>query len=238
LGRFFISLNRVAVIKPNFLLRSVARWLVVGIVLPCLTACGLQNPTFDTLLNVLPGGRDVSAGLNAGFTYLRVDLDSRSSVMALGSRRVVGEAPFEDVVEYWYNGQGEMLVLRNGRIHQVIGMAQEWRNNQSKPPRWNEVAATNFPNVWLRQLDRMPGYRFDATDQISTYRVEQPKNLPADVPAGAQWFADDVQSETRQAKPWRFTQRFAVLDQSVVYSEQCVSETICLKLRPLAKVDK
>lgn len=225
------------VIKHDFALRSSVRMALAGMLLASLAACGLQNPTVDTLINALPSGSPY-AGLPSGFSYLALELDGRSAVMALGTRRVEGVAPFEDVTESWYNGQGEMLVLRNGRIHLAIGLAQEWRNNQSKPPQWRDVAASDFAIAWPRQLDRMPGYRFDVPEQITTRRIPTPKDAPKAVPPSAQWFADEVRSQTRQTRPWQFTQRFAVVDQRVVYSEQCVSETVCLKLRPLAVVEK
>ena len=212
------------------------RMIALVVLSLCVSACGIQNPVIDTLMYSLPGGRQY-AELRPGIEYLVVELDGRASVMALGSRRVDGLAPFEDVTEYWYNGQGEMLALKNGRIHQAMGMAQEWRSNESKPPRWRE-AMPNVLQTWVRRLDRMPGYRYAGQDEITTGLIDSPQKRPDGVPADVRWVGDVVRSQTREAKPWQFTQKFALLDDRVVYSEQCISEAICLKLRPLGRVEK
>ncbi len=221
------------------LLRSSGRHELLGILLclifGALSGCGIQNPVIDTLRYALPGGRQF-VDLQPGIEYLVVEFDGHASVMALGSRRVEGVASLEDVVESWYNGQGEMLVLRNGRIYQSIGMSQELRHQDAHPPRWRELAQSSSKVTWVRQLDRMPGYRFENEEQITTGAIPTPNEKIDGVSPSAQWFMDEVESQTRQARPWRFTQRFAVLNDSVVYSEQCVSETVCLKLRPLGMV--
>lgn len=216
---------------------AFTRAAVAACVLFGLVACGVPNPVVETLRYALPGGRQF-AELRAGQAYLVVELEGRASVMALGSRRVEGTPPFEDVTEYWYNGQGEMLVLKNGRIHLAIGMAQEWRSNVSQPPRWREAFTPGGVHTWGRQLDRMPGYRFGSQDEIATGPIERPSNTPDGVSADAQWVGDVVQSHTRYARPWQYTQRFAVLNDRVVYSEQCVSEAVCLKLRHLGAVEQ
>ncbi len=227
------------VLQLNLLLfamgRRVCMRLCLCLCFALLSGCGIQNPVIDTFLYALPGGRQF-ATLNQGYDYVVVEFEGQAAVMALGSRRIEGVTPFEDVFESWYNGQGEMLVLRNGRIYQAIGMAQELRSQEGKPPRWREVADSSFDVAWARQLDRMPGYRFAAQEQINTRKAPTPKGKFEGVGQDAQWFVDEVQSQTRQGRPWRFTQRFAVVNDRVVYSEQCVSESVCLKLRPINAV--
>lgn len=210
-------------------------WVVLWLV--GLSACGIQNPVIDTLMYAFPGGRQF-AELRSGVEYLVVELDGKASVMALGRRHVQGEASFEDVTESWYNGQGEMLVLKNGRIQLAIGMAQEWRRNESKPPRWREVMASGAQQVWWRELDRMPGYLFDRHDEIATRRIDPPKQKPKHVSNAAVWVEDIVKSQTSQGRPWQYVQKFAVVGEQVVYSEQCISEAVCIKLQPLGVVGK
>lgn len=202
-----------------------------------VAGCAVQNPAWDTFLYVFPSYRQY-AQVQPGVEYLVVELDGRAAVMALGSRRVQGQAPHTVVTERWYNANGEMLMLQNGRIQEVMGMSQEWRNQESKPPTWQAVSEADFREEWTRKLDVMPGYRYGQIDRIITGKIAALRGVSNDVPANAQWFADMVESQTRTGQPWQFMQKFAVVDGKVVYSEQCVSESICLKIRPMGVVIK
>ena len=184
---------------------------------------------------LLPGGKQY-ATVVAGYEYIAVEFEGRASVMALGSREVQGSGPEQIITERWYNAKGEMLVFKNGRIDTALGMAVEWRSNESSPPSWQSVSDDRYRTRWTRTLSIMPGYRFNQTDQVITGRIE-PVSVPS-VPTTAEWFADEVTSRDREGRPWHFIQRFAVRDQRVVYSEQCLSPQICFKLRPLGLIGK
>jgi len=214
------------------------RCLSVALAIVALTGtsgCTTQNPVVDTFRHFLPHSEQ-QGELPVGFEYLAVEYKSRASVMALGSREVVGEQAWATTTERWYNAQGEMLVLKNGRIDQAVGMTQEWRRQESHPPSWQNLSRQTDREHWTRELDLMPGYRMGQIDHIVTGKIPTPTGSFAGVPSNAQWFADEISSTHRSGLPWVFTQRFAVVDNQVVYSEQCLSENVCLKLRPIGMV--
>jgi len=222
-----------------------------------MQGCRSTNPVFDTLTQAMPWKPQV-ASLQPGFEYLWVSVDGKASVMALGKREVRGTA----VHEHWYTGQGEMLYLVDGRVQQALGFTHELRQQTSAPPAWSSfkavqqqtpqttslttpvVAAVPEPEpshanqdyLWKRQLDVMPGYRFGVQEAVVTRAVAKPVRLPDRVPANALWVADDVQGKKANGLPWVYAQRFALVNESVVYSEQCLAPALCLALRPLGVV--
>jgi hypothetical protein len=218
--------------------------LLAGVLM--LQGCRSSNPVYDTLTNVLPWKQQY-ASLQPGFEYLWVSFDGKASVMALGAREMRGAA----VHEHWYNGQGEMLHLVNGRVQQALGFTHELRQQTGMaPPAWSSFGAalgqtlgqalgqgqTIRPVTWSRQLDVMPGYRFGVKEFVVSRSEAEPARLPEGVPAGAQWVADEVQGKKANGSPWVYAQRFAVANDRVVYSEQCLAPVVCLKLRPLGVV--
>lgn len=136
--------------------------------------------------------------------------------------------------EHWYSSQHEMLHLVDGRIHQALGFTIEWRAQESTPPPWREVQKARHEVPWSRVLDIMPGYRYGQIDHLWVKSSPPPTQLPNGVPATATWFEEAVVSQTVQGRPWEFQQRFAVWNDRVAYSEQCLSPLVCLSLRPLS----
>jgi hypothetical protein len=186
--------------------------------------------------------------LQPEFEYLWVSVDGKASVMALGAREARGTA----VHEHWYTSQGEMLHLVNGRVQQALGFTHELRQQTGAPPAWDSFAAQRMPMnmkdqvsasphatknaVWTRQLDVMPGYRYGVQETVVSRTVAEPTRLPEGVPAQAHWVADEVLGKKTNGLPWVYAQRFAVANDRVVYSEQCLAPAVCLKLRPLGVV--
>lgn len=191
-----------------------------------------SNPTFDTFTTLLPWGKQY-AQVQPGIEYLWVSLDGRTSVMALGERKLLPGKDAFDVREYWYTGQGEMLYLLNGRIQQAHGFISEWRAQKSSAPAWAEVLQSPREWPWQRQLDIMPGYRYGVVETVTSSRVQVPKHLPEGVTSQAQWVAETISSKGHDGQEWWYLQKFAVLNDRVVYSEQCVDKSLCLKMRPL-----
>ncbi|CAN1486303.1 Group 4 capsule polysaccharide formation lipoprotein GfcB [Burkholderiaceae bacterium] len=207
--------------------------------------CRSVNPVYDTFTNVLPRSLLVT-NLQPGFEYLWVSVYGKASVMALGARETRGNA----VHEHWYNGQGEMLHLVDGRVQQALGFAHELRQQTGAPPAWasfqgemqrtqaqaERQAQATKDVTWKRQLDVMPGYRFGVQETLVSRTLAEPDRLPEGVPANAQWVADEVFGKKANGLPWVYAQRFAVANGRVVYSEQCLAPAVCLKLRPLGVV--
>ncbi len=211
---------------------SVAKLLAV-MMFATLSGCTTTNPVIDTFTTLLPW-RAQYADIQPGFEYLVVELDGKASVMALGSRNVVGQGDFALTNEYWYNGQGEMLHLQNGRIQHAIGTTREIRKQEGKVPAWRDIDNASRALSWVRELDVMPSYRFSFKETLISYKTAAPASAPKEVLGEVIWFADEVSSTNEQNKPWHYKQLFALQNGKVVYSEQCIAPSLCLKLRPLA----
>ena len=199
-----------------------------------------SNPTQSTFNTLLPSGNPRLQPL-PGFEYLQVSANGRTQVMALGERRTEVNHDEPTVREWWYNGQGEMLYLVNGRIAQALGFTHELRGFTAQQlPTWRSVLQAQQDAskavLWQQQQDLMPGYRYGVASSVSTYSMAPPHVLPEGVPHVAQWVADTVQSKTTDGRLWQYAQRFALVGERVVYSEHCVTKTLCLALRPLGMV--
>ncbi len=196
-----------------------------------LTGCHGFNPVIDTA-GYLWGSESTNASFTLGFEYLQVDWQGRKSFMALGYRETQGS----QVSERWYSGQGEMMQLINGRIMQVFGMVKEVRDVSTNPPAWADILSRPTPIVWSQTKEVMPGYRFGVTEfvlsQPSTITTSE-KALAADATA---WVVEEVKSKSEKGRPWVYQQRFALLNDRVVYSEQCFAQEMCFKLKPMGVV--
>ena len=81
----------------------------------------------------------------------------------------------------------------------------------------------------------MPGYRYGQTDRIETQVGTAPPGAPAQA-GGTQWFSDHVRSPFALDGNWVYKQHFAVVQGRVVYSEQCLSPSVCFKFKHLGMV--
>lgn len=222
-----------------------------GLVLGLLSGCAATSSVLDSLG---PVGRAMahvarpaltadSARLLPGFEYLRVQVRGRQSLMVLGQRVVgpegTGGPEGRPVAsdEYWYSPQSELMQLRDGRLWRVMGMTTEWRRQEAQAPAWHDVPASGDAVAWVRQVDRMPGYRWAERDEVRTRRVQPPTDVEAAAVGQrwpqAQWFEDAVHSRDGVGRPWAFVQRFALWQGQVVYSEQCIAPDLCVALMRL-----
>lgn len=196
------------------------RRLLVAPLALLLGACGHVNPTLETM-RVLGGSP--SPALVSGFEYLEVTVGSHRTVMALGSR-VQREGAW---LEQWFSGQGEMLELRDGRIHRALGMTHEVRDTRATPPAWGAPAST--PTAWSRQRQVMPGYQV-RLDEVRSLDLSASAASPLE---DAHWVQEDVHTRLLGGQSWHYTERFALREGRVVYSQQCIHPELCLTLRPL-----
>ena len=193
--------------------------------------CGCQsNPTFDTFTNLLPWTKKYSQ-VSVGLEYILVSTNENDALMALGERRI--DESKNQIHEHWYTGQGEMLYLVNGRIQKALGFTNEIRSQINEAPTWNEVVESRRELTWRRKIDLMPGFRYGVINNISTKKIETPSKPPDNLPTTSKWIADLVESKTYDGKTWWFTQRFALFEGRIVYSEQCISSELCLKIKHL-----
>jgi len=207
---------------------------------------GLAKPLGPTgvALSQLFGKSPDPVPSSSKFEYLQVEFKSAKVLLALGQRTRDAN---NVVTEHWYSGQSELLEIRDGRVWRLSGALTEWRGQVSAPPKWTELA-DGEKVTWQRQLDIMPGYRYGQIDDIASQRLSGP---PASVKQrldlstqtrSLRWFSDAINSRDETGQPWIFEQVFAIdLDSGHpngrwIYSEQCVSPLMCMRLRYLGFV--
>lgn len=214
-------------------MRHLWSWVLILAV----TACGSFHPpeylgALSQSLRQLE--KDVLKGisLKPGFEYILIEIEGRKTVMALGGREILSDTGRASLHERWYSGQGEMIHMVDGRIHTAVGLTVEWRQQRSNPPAWDLLAKSASSVAWFRELDVMPGYRYGQSDRIETKLSTAPKGPPV-LPLDAIWIMDQVRSPQALGGDWTYTQIFAIHQGRVVYSEQCLSPTVCFKFKPL-----
>ena len=221
-------------------LSRVARFVCMTVISLVMCACASFRPpeyvgalasSFESFFQMDSKG----LGLKPGFEYILIEIDGRKTAMALGSREVLILQGQEQLHERWYSGQREMIHMVDGRLHTAVGLTVEWRQQRSTPPAWEAVTQSTAGLFWQRELDIMPGYRFDHADQMFTRAGGTPPGAPA-LPADTRWFSDEVRSPQALGGDWVFVQHFAVQQGRVVYSEQCLAPTVCFKFQPLGLV--
>jgi hypothetical protein len=225
---------RVKHLSPLGKLKLHLRLLGSFMGLCLLAGCLGVNPTMDMITTLLPG-KDPALMVVKGYEYLLIEIDGRKTAMALGSRQEVVEAGQVLVHEHWYSGHREMIHMVNGRIQTALGLTVEWRRQRSLPPSWSALSDATEPVGWQRELDIMPGYRFGQTDRIDTQASFAPHGAPSQV-AGTRWFSDTVRSPQPLGADWVYQQHFAVQQGRVMYSEQCLSPSVCFKFKHLGLI--
>ncbi len=193
-----------------------------------LSACQGLSPVADAARFVLFDSK-VTEIYKPGFEYLQLQIDGRNVGMALGRRNSDGE----NLNEYWYSGQREMLHLRNGRIHQVLGMTHEVREQLQQAPDWELLMQLKEPYSWYRTLDIQPGYRYGVNEYVITKKISPSPTQLVKAPKADVWFEESVKSRYDDGRTWSYKQVFALVNQQVVYSEQCLAPHLCFSLHPL-----
>ena len=176
--------------------------------------------TFRSVAPARPGA--VTGVLNPAFRYLRVTIDNRVALLALGN---VDEDP-GGPIEVWYSAAREVLRLQNGRVVGASGLTTEWRN-VSLPviPRWAELARGDAPYRWERVRDVMPGYRYGVRDSLTLRRVAPPSRsrLAGVASTDLAWFEERAE----QLPLARYAVEVRDGVGTAVYGEQCLALELC-----------
>jgi hypothetical protein len=162
---------------------------------------------------------------DARYRYLRVTHQGGVSIVVLGAL----ENNSSGQVEVYYSADGGTLRLQNGRLAGNTDLLPEWRSVRlPELPSWPDLAAEGKPVQWERVRDVMPGYRFGIHDKLLLSRVPAPRSTGL-VGVDAQqlvWFEERTEASSDERLP---IARYATRGNTVVYAEQCVSVTNCLK---------
>lgn len=207
-----------------------------------LTGCTAgTNAVLQTVENI--ASRDsaavVPSSLNPNFRYLRVTIDGRVALLALGDIDSNSRGP----VEVWYSAQREVLRFQDGRLIGAAGLITEWRSvDMVDIPSWSSLRERQEPAIWTRIRDVMPGYRYGIRDRLVLQSTQPPakNSLLGIVPEALTWFEERVaaggggQNQTIATNnpddalpPARYAVDYSGTNPIVVYGEQCLTPVFC-----------
>jgi hypothetical protein len=166
---------------------------------------------------------------NPNYRYLRVVVGGQTVYMVLG---YIDKRP-EGAVEVWYSNAGEVVRLLDGRLVGTTGLTTDWREVRfSRLPAWSEASNASQPKTFGRERDMMPGYRFGIRDEIvqTPIAVPQQAAVAGTAAASLRWYEERSVSHPSSASlpPARFGVSQAGGTPRVVYSEQCISNDLCM----------
>jgi hypothetical protein len=218
------------------------RWLLSICVIATLFGCASGATPLAGILSglaseIFGSGTEpkLAAKTNPSFRYLRIEVVGRQpALLVLG---YIDADPQGDI-EVWYSAKHEVIKTQNGRIVGTMGLEVDWRSVRflSNPSVWTAVPLQG--SVYQRLRDEMPSYRYAIADQVAlTPWVGVPPitlsvTLPRQSAHAYRWFRETSVSTTAPALPpaW-FAWGMHRGQPTVVYSEQCLSATFCLKLQ-------
>ena len=166
---------------------------------------------------------------NPNYRYLRVVVGGQTVYMVLGYI----DKRSEGAVEVWYSNAGEVVRLLDGRLVGTTGLTTDWREVRfSRLPAWADAANASQPRAYQRERDMMPGYRFGIRDDIvqTPIAVPQQAAVAGTAAASLRWYEERSVSHPSSASlpPARFGVSQAGGTPRVVYSEQCISNDLCM----------
>ena len=222
---------------------SLSKSVLIAAMVALLVGCTAgANAIFNTVQSVAfsNGAAVDQAALNPNFRYLRVTIDGRVALLALGDI----DSNSRGQVEVWYSAQREVLRLQDGRLIGAAGLITEWRNVEfADLPSWSSLKARKQSAEWTRTRDVMPGYRFGIRDPLVVTSTQAPasSSLSGIDPAKFTWFEERVGQvdEAGQYRiialrnpddalpPSRYAVDYSGSNPIVVYGEQCLKPTFC-----------
>ena len=194
-----------------------------GLLAGCADSTSAFLQTFQQMWRGSASADD--AAIDPRYRYLRVTLEGRVAVLALGFLDAHPRGP----IEVWYSSGREVLRLQNGRLIGASGMPVEWREVRLPDlPPWPALAAAGKPYSWERVRDVMPGYRYGVRDALTLSVAPAPpaSDLRGMDPQRLVWFEEraDPGAAGIEALP---PARYAVEGETAVYGEQCIAPNWC-----------
>jgi hypothetical protein len=199
------------------------------------TGCASESEALGKSMRLLMGSSDPTeqAPLRPGYRYLRASVGGRTVLLALG---YVENHP-GGAIEVWYSGEREVVKIQRGHIVGTAGLATDWRSVRfvSPLPELRQVTAQGTAR-YMRSRDEMPGYRYDIRETMTLRRIPAPEKsaIRALDPALLVWIEESSDASTpgeTPLPPARFALDIREGADPVVYSEQCLTPTLCLALQ-------
>lgn len=222
--------------------RFRSRWCQLALIAIPLAGCGsVSTPLTDVVSALAARGLGSAedtiqtSKLNPLYRYLKVNVEGGpSALLVLG---YIDPHPQGDI-EVWYSAEKEVIKLQHGRIVGTAGLAIDWRavHFPSAPPDWTAVPSQG--SVYQRLRDEMPAYRYGISEQIELKpwlgvpAITLPASLPDAQARAYGWFRETTRTSGDHALPpaW-FAWGRQGGQSTVLYSEQCLSATVCLTLQ-------
>ena len=218
----FVPSNALAVLKKSRSLIVLAGAVIVS---ACTTGSGA---IFAAAQGAISGSQAkvIAAPLDPRFRYLRLTAFGQTVYPVLGF--------VDGNVDVWYSSSGEVIRLRNGRVSETAGLPTDWRDVVAlNAPQWSGLATQ--PTGYQRSRDVLPGYHFALVDEVKVRSIDAPSStaLAGVAPSKLQWFEEvSITNDDRLGLPVaRFGVDMSVTPPKVVYSEQCLSNTLCLQMQ-------
>lgn len=229
----------IAFTKPG-LGRVLFFLLCLTALLAGLSGCSSSSKTLWDGANAALFPKDPleTAKLDARFRYLRVDTGRNTALLVLGYvDPISGDTAHAE--EVWYSGTKEVVRLIGGRLSSTAGLAANWQDvHFSAIPTWRSVLRASSGGSYQRTRDVMPGYVTGIHELVTIRAMAPPATLPSKtiLPQGVQWFeevATRMDGRASPLPPARFAVDLAGPVERVVYSQQCLSERLCLTFQPI-----
>lgn len=202
------------------------RFLITALLAASVVGCG-QTPLTRTVGDALGWTTNIDAlNLNPNYAYLRVSTPTGALLMVLGYEDVSPEGP----VQTWYSQAGQVLQLRDGRLHATKGFTVDWTSVRYQDlPAWDE--ATRRPRTrFIRYRDEMPGYRVGVFDAVTLRAIPPPSDARLSGIESAQllWFEETTDTAYTGTPSARYGLSPHGGGLSVLYGEQCLSAGYCV----------
>ncbi len=172
------------------------------------------------------------APINPAFRYLRVEVShSPAALLVLGYVDAHPDGP----VEVWYSSKGEVIRLQNGRVVGTAGLAFDWtRVWFDVLPSWQSVPPSGLNMT--RWHDEKKGYIAGTQQRLQLQAVSPPTAWPSKLPklmvSDYLWFQEtDLGVAADKLPPSVYALGTYRGQRRIVYSEQCLSFELCLKLQ-------
>ncbi len=202
----------------------------------CASSVGPLGGILSTVVSEKLGSADgaaIPATPNPAYRYLRVDVEGRASALL-----VLGylDADPHGEVEVWYSAKGEVLKTQQGRIVGTAGLEVDWRALRLATvlPAWPDIPPPG--TSYVRSRDVFPGYRYGVTERVEIRPwpgmpdTSLPPTLSAERAGRYRWFRETAVGAAQPLPPAWFAWGVHQGQATVVYSEQCLSASFCLKL--------
>jgi hypothetical protein len=204
-----------------------------------LSGCAGDSQVVEQTMRLLYRGQSedvtLAKSLNPSYRYLRLVLDGRPLLIALGF--VEQDAATDVVTDVWYSGMSEVIKIKAGRIVAMTGdPLTDVTVRTLGEPRWRDVlSATSIAPVhFSRERDVALHYRFGIKEKVILQKIAKPANhtLVGIDKQNLVWFQESYEPNHLPASIFAVDSSEGLPEPArVVYSWQCLTTTVCFSMQ-------